>query len=433
MRLWTWLIIIFFTRLTIGFVLWMPTVRAKYPDRQNQQLTINRWKDDVTVNTGRKQIKQYHVIRKGQLRGIGKGLKYMKFSPDGKKVLIGNDGRDASIWNVDTGRMMYQLKGASSGESGIFSLDGRYILTNPPRSVAIWEADAGRLLVKTKTGAGLLSLGKIHDYTQDGRQVLASDGCNVLIIEVPSGKIITRADLKGKLGDTDVSFSPDGKLFAASCFSKSVAIYEVPSGRQIISLPTPHYTIFARSVFSRNGKALFVNCNSGVDVWEVVTWKKLASLYQEAEVNRIMVSPDDKYLAAYGAGDMAILWDWRAGKISRKLTGHGGYVWAATFSSDGKKIAVGSRLLKLWDVETGGMLFFVENEGKYIQQIEFTQNDELLIFAGKEKVLICDSKSGNPLAKLDEVQAPFIVSPDGKFLAAKGKNGDILLWELRDT
>jgi WD40 repeat protein len=85
------------------------------------------------MQTGR-EVRQFPGYR-----GWGNGL---AISPDGKYILTAAAENSAQLWEVETG----QALGRFSGEAGVFSLDGKYMLTGSLKTAYLWDRATGRQL-----------------------------------------------------------------------------------------------------------------------------------------------------------------------------------------------------------------------------------------------------------------------------------------------
>jgi WD40 repeat protein len=102
--------------------------------------------------------------RKGKLLHVLAGhpqtITDARFDPTGARVVTAAHGvnRNAIVWDVRTGGLLHVLIGHYGTVSAAsFSFDGRWILTAGPISAAIWNADTGRLLFYLRGPTALLT------------------------------------------------------------------------------------------------------------------------------------------------------------------------------------------------------------------------------------------------------------------------------------
>ena len=70
------------------------------------------------------------------------------WSPDGRRILTGSDDKSAKVWDAETGKELFPLKGHSREVTSVaWSPDGRHLLTGSKDHTArVWDADNGREL-----------------------------------------------------------------------------------------------------------------------------------------------------------------------------------------------------------------------------------------------------------------------------------------------
>jgi WD40 repeat protein/Zn-dependent protease with chaperone function len=192
---------------------------------------------------------------------------------------------------------------------------------------------------------------------------------------------------------TQIAFSGDGKLLAATSLDNAIRIYDVEH-RSLVKTLSGHKQRVLSIAFSPDQKQLV---SGGQDktaiVWDLDRAERRFALPpQPSHIESVAWSPDGKTLAIGYSKDICRLWEAQTGRLLQTLAAHDGMVFDATFSPDGKTLATGGedRLAKLWDVATGKLL------------------------------RTYDCRSGKVLCVR--------FSPDGKSFVTAGRNGDARLW-----
>jgi WD40 repeat protein len=87
------------------------------------------------------------------------------------------------------------------------------------------------------------------------------------------------------------------------------------------------------------------------------------------------------------------IWDWRNGKVLRKLVGHSDRINSVQWSHNGRMIASGSedKLVRLWDPQSGKEIGKFAGHDAIILSIAFKKDDRILISGSADNtVKVCD-------------------------------------------
>jgi RNA polymerase sigma factor (sigma-70 family) len=151
-------------------------------------------------------------------------------------------------------------------------------------------------------------------------------------------------------------------------------------------------------------------------------------------IGNVAYSPNGRILAAAGHGGIIRLYDPATGRTLRQLQAHAHQYPAIAFAPDSKSLAcVGTRLLQVWDVDTGKELrrFAVEasddNSHYWTIPLVFSADGRLLASVAQDhSVRIWEISSGKEIAKLrghrNEVRC-LAFSSDGKTLFSASDHG----------
>ena len=251
---------------------------------------------------------------------------YVKFSPDGRRVLTNTyfEETPAKLWDAETGTLLAELVGDTT-EVGFqtktggvwgtsFSPDGKFIVTESISRVRLWNTAGGKLveefepplstafspdskwlgLIKNEKDAGLLNLETLElqktagivtnflnqlAFSPDGKTYVIGSGYkdyHATLIDVATGRVRAKIPLKVKWGfdlisdyqkDVDLlSFHPSNEILMGASH-QSVSFWDALTGRLIVEKAEARDP----AKFSRNGKLLITTAKDKKTVllWEI--------------------------------------------------------------------------------------------------------------------------------------------------------------------
>jgi WD40 repeat protein len=234
---------------------------------------------------------------------------------------------------------------------------------------------------------------------------------------------------------TSVAISPDGKIAISGSEDRTVAVWELKSGRHLRSL-IGHKGIVRAVAFSPDGKtALSCADDHTVKWWDLATGRLLRTLVGECKrVNAVVFFPDGK--TAFSGGffytgntvtGMIELWDLVTGEKIRTFTGHQYGVEKIAYSPEIDTIySYSSHEISLWNTATGMIdSFWTEDASRYLA---ISENGRMAIVFSDSPVFIdIDHNLMKDLEKIGDVSS-LALSPDGKTALGASKNV-INLWD----
>ena len=337
-----------------------------------------------------------------------------------------------------------------------FSPDGRWLATgDQDGGIRVAEIEGtGPPFVLSGPGNAVhaLCLGRPRpDHARRFPWLLAAgyDGGRLVIRDVAAQA--PQSFCHGSLYDvTALSFAPDGMILASGG-RYAAALWDVATGRQLLTLPGPD---FLRGLaYSKDGRWLAAACGVGFGpaeryLWEIGAGRGLQSLRGlSAPAELVAVSPDGRRIAALSQEWQVAVWDVGGPGCDRLLwvfDGPRGFTAdnaALAFRPDGRQLAVATgREARLWDLDAGEVVRSWPLPPGLRDALAFPTMDRLLLFRAEREegpdvtpgtslpkqgqirnLLAADPFQ--PLALNPDLSSPFrgaSASPDGSLLVVIG-------------
>jgi WD40 repeat protein/predicted Ser/Thr protein kinase len=162
-------------------------------------------------------------------------------------------------------------------------------------------------------------------------------------------------------------------------------------------------------------------------------WREVVTLRHGSWVHSVSFSPDGKFLASGGPGNVKVLevGSWRE---VATLRGHRVGVHSVSFSPDGQFLASGSHIVKVWRVGSWQEIATLRGHRGYVNSLAFSPDGKFLASGEYDNTVpVWEVGSWHKVATLKghwDIVFSVSFSPDGKFLASGGRDNRVRVWEV---
>jgi len=279
-------------------------------------------------------------------------------------------------------------------------------------------------------------------FSPDGRWLAWGGDYGVVgIWDIAGRREVKQLQGSGNRGAT-LAFSPRGDRLAATAQSTGVQLWEVGSWRKTMHLP---FATWVRSMsFSRDGKLLACFSEAQrIRLWNLETTNHLPDVLAAGRslgVHKgiVAISPDNQWLVVGETDGRIRVLDLATRAERTNFTGAAEGITALAFSSDGKVLASGSGYadysIKLWHAATWTSAGRLEGHADWVKSLVFSPDGKVLASASTDQTIrLWDTVKWEELAVLRGHRHgiwALAFSPDGQRLATGSKDGEICFWSV---
>jgi len=372
------------------------TARFRTPDPVHGRIAISS--DGQRVAGGiydREQVRIYYVSEGGRQVGtdaLGSQVLALAFSPDDTRLALGMRDSTVRLQDGFTGAALRRFAGHQSEVLAVaWGPTGELLSAAQDTTIRLWDmapAPSAPFLPRRFVNFVASTDSDQFAGVTDDKRIVLWDGRGaearplnnrpgfVPLAFLPAeGAILVSSPSKDDHTILEVWSLADGSTLRNAEIAEGGHILANPNGDRVV-VWNPHYAVVCEAQTGRElarlegGRLLFQGpavfdgqrfvvqtFPPGVATWDVSTSRLMATLRLPDGVHsRSLAITRDGELAITGDTDQRIrVWDLRAGRLLRTLTGHGGAVQLVAVSPDGRTLASFAEdfLVKLWSLPTG--------------------------------------------------------------------------------
>ncbi|MFT4927704.1 MAG: hypothetical protein ACI8WB_003817 [Phenylobacterium sp.] len=282
------------------------------------------------------------------IRGNFGGWSRIDFSPDSDLIAMADVN---GIYEVTTASVSREM--ALAGVAVRFSKDGDYLADGASDGmVRVWNLNANNEPLEF---SGLDSYAQDLDFSPNNQYLAAAGRNNLAMVwHLATGKVAHR--LKLSSDGNSIRFSVDGKKLAVG-HSDGAILFDMVTGEKIVDIALNEIPLVMGLDFSPDGKKLAIaTWSAGAFIWDIEKNLLLLHLPFDAYLNGIAFSPDGRTIFAGGkiieTNITARLWDAESGKVLYQVKAHTDRIHDVAYASNGKWVATVSvdKTARIWDI-----------------------------------------------------------------------------------
>ena len=186
-----------------------------------------------------------------------------------------------------------------------------------------------------------------------------------------------------------------------------------------------------------SGRYLISGSSDGfVRLWNLEAGKSIRRFRPGRVLYALAVAPDGFSILANGDGYELRHMNLGNGQVIRSLEGHTGYPVSVAFSPDGQSAVSaggqGDGSIRLWDLETGNERWNFVRTGRSARDVAYSA-DGAWVFAVVDDNLVQISAESGVQDAMYDAGTPFVITPDGEGLIARGIGSNYQLWHAESA
>ena len=350
--------------------------------------------------------------------------------------LIASLGADGSVrvWEVQAGREVFALGERSRATALRFSPDGRALAVGNRRGeTRLYKVDTGDELELLSSDRRRRRKVRAIAFSAQGGTLAVATGARVVTFDATSGRTIAKVVPRSSGEINDVVLDPEGRWLATAHETGALWLWDATTGRPIDPLVKSGPELSALTV-SKDGLWIATGGPSAEGhVFAVASRQPVSRLGRN--VSKLRFGPTGKMLAATGRGRAIELYDARTGKRRSLLEAGPARLNAAAYASTGRHFATAGddHVARLFDGASGKLLHALSGHRGSVTAVAFDEGGDRIVTGAHDGTARVWSVEGQLLARLEsdgQAGVSAVAVLGSSRLVAGDERGAFYSWDL---
>jgi len=261
-------------------------------------------------------------------------------------ISTGTDGT-MRFWSTRTGQELKTLTVGGAAHALDYVAESGLLATGGADGAKLWDGSSGKLL-QHWSDVGPVWWVKLAPR---GGRLAAAGERELKVWETGEGRELHSSRIDGVI--EGLAFSPEGRhVVTLARPGGEVVLWNLDSKQRVVLRPKTAGEVVRSVEFMPDGKAVVAGTDQSIELWELGTQRKLATLHgHNAVVRSLALDASGSRLFSGDADGRISLWNLDTRERLLTFEAHDGVVWSLAISSDGETLAScgGDGLVKLWE------------------------------------------------------------------------------------
>jgi sugar lactone lactonase YvrE len=256
---------------------------------------------DKTVRVWELETRKEKFVLKGHADVVW-GL---DVSPDGKTLASSDRARSIRLWNLETGEARGELTGHTDAVTDLaFLPDGTLLSAGFDETLRLWNIERRELVRTIELGANVEKMAPLWD----GKRVMLSGahtmGWGMLTYDLEKGERISPTPS----AQSCLAVSADQRKVLVGSVTGLMRVTDMESGELVVQLADPRANAARDAAISADGRYAITTTREGsMHLWDLHEGKLLTTASGDT-IGTITLSPDGRFALTVGRGGEAGVW-----------------------------------------------------------------------------------------------------------------------------